>query len=85
MFTQENLTQAIVVPTQVPSPPRQNTIKYAPTDGVSPGPAKIELRGCSEFVEYASSVRYFNSGSKLQTLQGFDGEPMIFAIGQNNV
>ena len=85
MVSQDNLTKPIVVSTKVPCPLDSNTLDFKPESGDGSTRATIELRACSEFTEYAASVQYFNSGSKLQTLQDFTGQPMIFAVGQNDV
>ncbi|KAL8835441.1 MAG: hypothetical protein Q9170_003318 [Blastenia crenularia] len=85
MVSQDNLTKPIVVATKVPCPPDSNTLNSKPAAGDGGTQATIELRACSEFTEYAASVQYFNSGSKLQTLQDFTGQPMIFAVGKNDM
>lgn len=85
MVSQDDLTKPIVVSTRVPCHPDPNALNSKPASGDGSTQATIELRACSEFTEYAASVQYFNSGSKLQTLQDFAGQPMIFAVGQNDV
>ena len=65
MVSQDNLTKPIVVSTKVPCPPDSNTLDVKPASGDGSTQATIELRACSEFTEYAASVQYFNSGSKL--------------------
>jgi len=85
MVGRSNLTEPITIPTKVPSPPRHDDVKYETPSGPAGAAPTIELRVCSEFLEYASNVDYFNSGGKLQVLQDFNDEPMIFAIGRNKV
>ena len=85
MVSQDNLTKPIVVSTKLPCPPNPHALDFKPASGDGSTQATIELRACSEFTEYAASVQYFNSGSKLQTLQDFTGQPMVFAVGHNDV
>ncbi|KAL8823007.1 MAG: hypothetical protein Q9191_006270, partial [Dirinaria sp. TL-2023a] len=85
MVSQDDLTKPIVVTTKVPCPPDPNSLDTKPASGDGSEQTTIELRACSEFTEYAASVQYFNSGSKLQTLQDFTGQPMVFAVGQNDM
>ena len=85
MVSQDSLTKLIVVSIKVPCPPGSNSLEFKPASGDGSTQATIELRACSDFTEYAASVQYFNSGSKLQTLQDFTGQPKVFAVGPNDV
>jgi hypothetical protein len=80
-----DLTKPIVIQTKVPAPSREHPVKFDGDVSTSPATPLIELRACSELTEYASAVDHFSSGGRIKTVQGFQGEPVVFAINNENV
>jgi len=82
MVAQEDLTKPLRIATQVPAP--DDNVRYTdkPASG---GSGTIEIRACSELTEHAAPVNHFSTDDKLKCVQGFQGEPLVFAIGNNNV
>lgn len=81
MVAQEDLTKPLRIATQVPAP--DDNVRYTdkPASG---GSGTIEIRACSELTEHAAPVNHFSTDGKLKCVQGFQGEPLVFAIGNNN-
>jgi hypothetical protein len=85
MVSLSDLTKPVVISTKVLAPPKEHEVKYSDGGANASPPPTVELRVCSELTEYAAPVDYFSSGGKLKTVQGFRGEPLVFAIGNGDV
>jgi hypothetical protein len=82
MVAQEDFTKPVRILTEVPAP--DDNVHW--TDKSAPGDAgTIEIRACSELTEHAAPVSQFSTNARLKCVQGFQGEPMVFAIGKGDV
>ena len=79
MVGQADFTKPLLFQTNVPAP--KPIVNYNTNKTDPPSSGNIQISACSELVEYAASTSVFSAGGRLESIQGFQGEPIIFAIG----
>ncbi|KAK4691407.1 hypothetical protein P7C71_g5588, partial [Lecanoromycetidae sp. Uapishka_2] len=83
MVAHTDLTKPIVIETKVPAPLSEQ--ERANREVLASRPVTIELRSCSELVEFASPVEHFSGDGKIKTIQDYEGNPIIFAVGTDAI
>lgn len=83
----ECLTKPITITTKIPSPLSPEEISWSGSNKYHPEaePPTIQLKVCSELLQYASPVQHFGGKGQLGIVQDANGQPMIFSIGTDDV
>lgn len=87
MLSPEVLTKPVTINTKIPSPLAPEEIAWSDSSKgqTEAEPPTIQLKVCSELLQYATAVQCFGGKGQLGIVQDGNKQPMIFSIGTDDV